>query len=95
MDILKVQFGALMGAAQQVASTYTQLQSQYEDLQATCNRLRSVWDGSAQASYSAFQANWNTLATDLYAALQSMGVGIDNANQNFQAAEQANTQTWG
>ena len=95
MDMLKVQFGALAGAAQQVVTTYNQLQAQYEDLQANCNRLRGAWDGAAQAAYSSFQQNWNTMAIDMYTALQSMGTGIDNANQNFQNAEQANIQSWG
>ena len=91
---IQVDHGALESAFGEVASSWSRLQAQFEDLQACVARLSGSWDGAAQEAYRRSQRAWDLTALDLHEALHSMGSGIQQANSNFRSTENVNTRGW-
>lgn len=93
--LIQVNYAALDAAAAQANSTWSRLLAEFEDLQSRVNQLRASWDGTAQQAYQGYQQRWSTAAQDLNQALQGIQRGLNQANTNFQSAENANTRGWG
>jgi WXG100 family type VII secretion target len=95
MSIIQVNYGALNDGVQTIRATFNRLQAMFDDLQAQVNQLAPTWDGVSKDAYLSVQQDWNRVSEALNQALQQMGSGVDNANSNFQSAENANTSGWG
>jgi len=91
---INVNFGALQEAQQGIARTYSSLVSTLETLEQELNPLVNTWTGAAQQAYHEKKQQWDTAAANLSQVLNQIGQAVGQANENYQAAEQANRNTW-
>jgi early secretory antigenic target protein ESAT-6 len=91
---IKVTFGTIQNAGQEVRTTANTIQSQLDDLKAAVQRVASSWTGSAQEGYQQRQAIWDSKAADLHTSLNQIAAALDAAHQSYTATEQSNTNMW-
>lgn len=94
MSEIKVSFGELAAAQQNVAATAQRISTQLEDLRRFLAPLAVGWQGEAATDYRVKQQRWDTAAADLAAVLAQIGVALGTANENYQLVEQANARRW-
>ncbi|MGQ0480159.1 MAG: WXG100 family type VII secretion target [Pseudonocardia sp.] len=94
MTEIKVAFGELGNAQQNVASTSQRMTAQLEDLKRYLAPMVASWSGQAAADYQVKQRQWDTAAADLTAVLAQIGVAVGRANDGYQQVEQANARRW-
>jgi ESAT-6 family protein len=93
-DYTKAVFGQLEQSQADFTSTYSNLQDTINTLDSQLRTHLAQWDGSAQAAYYSAKAVWDNAMADMANVLNQLGVVIGVANQNYTAAESANTQLW-
>jgi WXG100 family type VII secretion target len=91
---IKVTFGELAGAQQNVARTSQQMTAQLEDLKRFLAPMVATWSGAAADDYNVKQRQWDTAAADLTAVLARIGVAVGHANDGYQQVEAANARRW-
>ena len=91
---IKVTFGELAGAQQNVARTSQQMTAQLEDLKRFLAPMVATWSGAAADDYNVKQRQWDTSAADLTAVLSRIGVAVGQANDGYQQVEAANARRW-
>jgi WXG100 family type VII secretion target len=89
-------FGTELPTMQQ-ASTHVynvndQIQRQLSDLLTRLEPLMGAWGGAAAASFQNVKQRWVDNAGTLNEALRTIGDGLGQAQQNYQAQEDTNTQ---
>ncbi len=94
MSEIKVTFGELSNAQQNVSSTSQRMTAQLEDLKRFLAPMVSTWTGKAAEDYQVKQRQWDTAAADLTAVLAQIGVAVGSANDGYQQVEAANAQRW-
>jgi early secretory antigenic target protein ESAT-6 len=92
---IKVTFGSITDAASSVRSTAGNVQGQLDELRAHVARVAQTWDGAAQQSYQARQAEWDRTAADLHTVLGQIASALETAAENYQATENKNAGIWG
>ncbi|MDQ6875036.1 MAG: WXG100 family type VII secretion target [Actinomycetota bacterium] len=91
----KYDFGGIAAAQADITSAASRLNGTHEEVNSFMNRLRQTWtQGTAATAWQGYQAEWNKIFADVNAALNSLGLCVDQALQNAQSAEQANTSMW-
>jgi len=65
-----------------------------ETLEQELNPLVNTWTGAAQQAYHEKKQQWDTAAANLAQVLNEIGRAVGQANENYQAAEQANRNAW-
>ncbi len=93
-DYTKAVFGTIGQGAADFASTYSQVVSTVDTLDAELRGSLQTWTGTAQAAYYECKQRWDAAIADMANVIQALGQVADTANQNFQAAERANTGMW-
>ena len=93
-DKVLVTFAALAEAAQQIQSTYNNLNTKLTDLENTLKPVVSTWTGSASENYQVQQQKWNQAQTDLNTVLQAIGKAVEAAHDAYTSTETANSQAW-
>lgn len=91
---IKVAFGELAGAQQNVAATSQRITAQLEDLRRYLAPMVATWTGAAAEEYQARQRQWDTAAADLNGVLGRIGVALGQANDGYQQVEAANARRW-
>lgn len=91
---IKVTFGELANAQQNVARTSQQITAQLEDLKRFLAPMVATWSGAAADDYNVKQRQWDTAAADLTAVLAQIGVAVGHANDGYQQVEAANARRW-
>jgi WXG100 family type VII secretion target len=91
---IKVTFGELASAQQNVARTSQQMTAQLEDLKRYLAPMVATWSGAAADDYQVKQRKWDTAAADLTAVLAQIGVAVGHANDGYQQVESANARRW-
>jgi early secretory antigenic target protein ESAT-6 len=91
---IKVTFGEIAGAQQNVAGTAQKMNAQLEDLQRTLQPLVATWQGEAAMDYQAKKKQWDTAAADLNQVLAQIGTALGQANEGYQQTERANASRW-
>ena len=94
MSEIKVTFGELANAQQNVASTARRMTAQLEDLKRYLAPMVAGWTGQAAQDYQSKQRQWDTAAADLTAVLTQIGVAVGHANDGYQQVEAANARRW-
>jgi WXG100 family type VII secretion target len=94
-DTIKVDFGAISNLAGQVDSQVHQIESQLETLKSAIQKLAMEWQGSANESFQAVQANWNQSADDLNQVLARIATAVHAAQEAYQQTESKNASAWG
>jgi 6 kDa early secretory antigenic target len=93
-DKVLVTFAALAEAAQQIQSTYNNLNTKLTDLENTLKPVVSTWTGNASENYQVQQQKWNQAQTDLNTVLQAIGKAVEAAHDAYTQTETANSQAW-
>jgi WXG100 family type VII secretion target len=94
MSEIKVTFGELAAAQQNVASTSQRMTAQLDDLRRYLAPMVASWTGLAGQDYQVKQRQWDTSAADLNQVLAQIGVALGHANEGYQQVEQANASRW-
>jgi WXG100 family type VII secretion target len=94
MSEIKVTFGELAAAQQNVAATAQRISSRLDDLKRFVAPLAATWDGAAATDYQVKQKQWDTAAADLAQVLARIGAALGAANDNYQQVESANASRW-
>ena len=92
---IQVTFGELENARGSIQTTWTNISQELDDLKRYLQPLVETWSGEASTAYQAQQAQWDRSAGDLNQVLNQIGVALGTSNENFQAAERANTARYG
>jgi 6 kDa early secretory antigenic target len=90
-----VNFQTISQAASDVRATANNIRSQLDELEAGVKKIAQSWEGSAQESYRAKQAEWDQRAASLHQTLQQIARALDTAAQNYQSTESKNASIWG
>jgi WXG100 family type VII secretion target len=94
MGVLKVNFATMGDGVAALNKHWTQLQSQFADLDSNVQQLMQVWSGEAQAAYLSHQAKFRKGADQVHASLKQMHTGLDSWQQGFQSTEKAVRSGW-
>jgi WXG100 family type VII secretion target len=93
-DRVLVTFAALAEAAQQIQSTYNNLNTKLTDLESQLKPVVSTWTGNASQNYQVQQQKWNAAQTDLNTVLQAIGKALEAAHDAYTTTETSNTTAW-
>lgn len=94
MPEIKVSFGVLEAARDDVAGTARRMNTRLEDLKRLLAPLVATWDGQAAEEYRRTQRQWDTAAADLTAVLTQIGVALSAANDGYRQTEHVNAARW-
>lgn len=94
MSEIKVTFGELAAAQQNVAGTTQRITARLDELRRYLAPMAATWEGQAATDYRTRQRQWDSAAADLTAVLGRIGVALGAANDNYQQVEQANARRW-
>lgn len=94
MPEIKVSFGVLDAARDDVAGTARRMNTRLEDLKRMLAPLVATWDGQAAEEYRRTQRQWDTAAADLTAVLTQIGVALGAANDGYRNTEHVNAARW-
>jgi WXG100 family type VII secretion target len=94
-DRVLVTFAALAEAAQQIQSTYNNLNTKLNDLESQLRPVVASWTGKASEDYQVQQQKWNSAQSDLNNVLQAIGKAVEAAHDAYTQTETANAQQWG
>jgi 6 kDa early secretory antigenic target len=87
-------FGTMEQTQADFRQTYGGLATEVQALAAQLRSSLAQWAGSAQQAYYQQQEQWNAAMAHMEQALAQLGVVVGTANQNYQQAEQVNTNLW-
>ncbi|WP_375487560.1 WXG100 family type VII secretion target [uncultured Jatrophihabitans sp.] len=94
MGEISVKFEALEAGATGIRNNYTRLTGTIEQLETDLQPMIASWSGAAQESYLACKRQWDEAATALSQVLNSIGSAVNDAHQNYTAAESAAQANW-
>jgi 6 kDa early secretory antigenic target len=94
MAEIRVTFGVLDAARDDIAGTASRIATRLEELKRLLAPLVATWDGVAAEEYRRTQRKWDTAATDLASVLGQISVALGAANESYRRVEQANVARW-
>ena len=89
-----VTFGTISQAQSDVSNTSARMDGQLNDLRSYLAPMVGAWSGGASDDYKVLQQRWDGAAADLNAVLMQISQLLGQANQGYQATEQANASVW-
>lgn len=92
---MKVDFGALDGAASDIKSSGNQIQNRLDTLSHDLQPLQSDWTGNAQQAYQQAKSKWDQAAADMNQLLLQFGDAVSQSNSDYNGAESKNTSLFG
>lgn len=95
MGEISVKFESLAAGEQGIRNNYSKLVSTLDQLESDLAPMIASWDGAAQESYLQCKKQWDEAAQALSLVLDNIGKAVGQANQNYQAAENAAKSNWG
>jgi 6 kDa early secretory antigenic target len=95
MSGITVTFGTIQQAQGDVAATVSRVDGQLNDLKSFLAPLVASWEGSASSNYQTLQKKWDTSATELNQALQSISQMLGQTHDTYQQTESSNRGIWG
>ena len=94
MGEISVKFESLAAGEQGIRNNYAKLTATLDQLESDLQPMLSTWSGQAQESYLACKKQWDDAAQALSQVLNNIGQAVGQANQNYQAAENAAKGNW-
>ena len=94
MGEISVRFEALEAGADGIRTNYARLTSTIEQLESDLQPMIATWSGAARESYLACQQQWDSAATAMAQVLNTIGRAVEEARQNYTAAESAARANW-
>lgn len=95
MGEIRVNFGALGEGQSSIMATHSQLVTTLDDLEANLQPMLETWDGAARDAYFQCKTQWDSAAAEMAQTLSQIAGAVGTANENYNAAETANTNAWG
>jgi WXG100 family type VII secretion target len=89
-----VDLEALLAAVDQMSQFENQLEQSLARAKASVESLGPYWDGDAAGAQQAAQAQWNSGAEELRAALGQLRDIAEQAHANYSGASANNTRMW-
>jgi early secretory antigenic target protein ESAT-6 len=94
-DILRVEFGALQHASNEIDTALRALQQQLEQIERDAAPLVSTWEGEARQAYHQRQTRWREAASDLSLMLRDIKRALDESAADYVRTESSNTTLFG
>ncbi|MDD7966578.1 WXG100 family type VII secretion target [Actinomycetospora lemnae] len=85
-DNIKVRFGAIAQAAQDIRTTQAQIEQELADIRTAVGRL-AVWDGASSDFYRTQQHEIDTAWQDLNLLLNKIATNTQQAGEGYEDAE--------
>lgn len=95
MGEIKVDFGQLSQAADDLGQASQKIQSELDELENFLKPLVAAWEGAAQEAYTAAQAEWDKAAQNMQEIAAKMGMAVSAANDSYQQGEKRNAGRFG
>ncbi|GAA4844252.1 WXG100 family type VII secretion target [Saccharopolyspora rosea] len=95
MGEIKVDFGQLSQAADDLGKTASKIEQELDQLEQFLKPLIATWEGSAQEAYHRAQDEWNKAAHNMREIAAKMGMAVHAANEAFQQGEHRNAARFG
>ncbi|GAB2979273.1 WXG100 family type VII secretion target [Nocardioides montaniterrae] len=86
-DGLRVEHGALDGAAQDMATTVKQMDARLNQLEHDLAPLKSQWLGSQQVAYQQAKAAWDQAMAEMQALLGETSTTVAQSNVDYASAD--------
>lgn len=95
MGEIKVDFGQLSQAADDLGQAASKIQSELDELEGFLKPLVATWEGAAQEAYVAAQQEWDKAAQNMQEIAAKMGMAVSAANESYQQGEKRNAARFG
>lgn len=95
MGEISIKFESLAAGEQGIRNNYAKLTATLDELESGLQPMLATWSGQAQESYLQCKKQWDEAAAALSQVLNNIGQAVGQANQNYQAAENAAKANWG
>jgi len=92
---IQVDFGQLSQAANDLSGASQKIQAELDELENVLKPLVNTWEGAAQESYRAAQAEWDKAAQNMQEIAAKMGMAVNAANESYQSGEKKNAARFG
>ncbi|MFH9228537.1 WXG100 family type VII secretion target [Streptomyces lydicus] len=92
---LKVHFGSLVEASEELESIAKNLQEELNTLDDAVKRIAEVWTGDAHVSFRSYYDQWRSKSANLHRDLRNLQKITHTAHGNYSAAQAANSKMWG
>lgn len=89
-----VQFGAVQTGVTDINTVGNRMDAQLDDLASFLAPLVATWQGQAQTDWQALQTRWDADAANMMQILRDMATALQTAHDNYQRAENANSNMW-
>lgn len=90
----RANFGGLDAGASNFQAAQATLRGELDDLESSLQAKLSEWDGDARSMYAKCKSDWDNAALDMAHVIQKLGLAINTANENYQAAEKFGVSIW-
>lgn len=94
MAEIKVGFGALATAQEDIRATTKRMHDRLAELEAALRPVTATWQGEAALFYREKQREWDDAAVGIAAVLERIGRAVGAANENYQQVEARNRSLW-
>ena len=94
MSEIRVTFGEIEAAQQNVVANSGRVEAQLADLKAFLAPLVADWTGTAATNYQGRQREVDTAWADLNGVLRQIGMHLGTVNDNYRATEATNANRW-
>ncbi len=91
---IKVVHGGVDQAGADMNATVKQIDDRMNRLESELEPLRSQWSGNQQDAYYRAKAKWDQAIAEMRDLLARSAVSVDEANQNYRAADMRGAQTF-
>ncbi|MET0132064.1 MAG: WXG100 family type VII secretion target [Kibdelosporangium sp.] len=92
---IKVSFAAIQEAAGNIKTAFGKMEGELDTLKSQIAPLREAYQGEAKEKWDAVQNEWNTAQTELNTVLNSIGIAVAQAGDDYQATEKGVGNLWG
>lgn len=92
---LKVHFGTLAEATEELESIAKSLQEHLTELDQAVRRVSESWDGDAREAFGGYYQQWRAASHSLHRAVRALHKTVHTAHGNYSAARTANLRMWG
>jgi ESAT-6 family protein len=94
-DILRVEFGALQHASNEIDAALRTLRGQLEQAERDAAPLVATWEGEAHHAYQQRQTRWREAAADLSTMLSDIKMAVDESAADYLRTENQNSSLFG
>ncbi|WP_031508378.1 WXG100 family type VII secretion target [Streptomyces megasporus] len=84
---IKITYGTVAAAAEDIRSAAKDLKSQLEALNARVNSVVQTWDGEARDAYRSKHQGWDTNVQGLSDTLNAIARALDGATAGYQQTD--------